>query len=71
MPVYNSEISIKNINALFLSVKELTEKSFEQQKKINALNDTIYSLTQKITELETLVVVQKAKLLGHGATVRA
>lgn len=70
MSVINREISVKNINALFQSVKDLTEKSFEQQKQIDAFQNTVSTVMNEITELKTLIFQHKSKMSGHGATVQ-
>ncbi len=41
----------------------------EQQKRIDLLNTGVANLTQRLAEVETMLIIQKVKAMGTGASV--
>ena len=64
------EVSRRNAEIFNFVVKEQNFKIQEQQKRIDLLSLTISNLTQKITELETMIIIQKVKATGNGPSVK-
>lgn len=60
----------RNTTTVQQSLLFLQERVYEQAKQIDGLNSTIQTLISRMVNLETLVVIQKAKLTGLGPTVK-
>lgn len=41
----------------------------EQQKRIDLLNTGVANLTQRLAEVETMLIIQKVKAMGTGSSV--
>lgn len=62
------EVSKRNGETVLVVLREQDLKIQEQQKRIDLLNMAFSNLTQKVIELESMLMIQKVKLTGHGAT---
>jgi predicted nuclease with TOPRIM domain len=64
------ELSRRNAETFNLTVREQNIKLSEQKKRIDLLNMAVANLTQRLSELETMLMMQKAKSMGNGASVK-
>ncbi len=60
----------KNTETFIQVVKEQNFKLEEQQIRIDLLSNAVSNLTQRINELQEVVLIQKAKSIGTGSTAR-
>ena len=65
-----NELNRRNTETVEQVLKEQNAKILEQHKRIDLLNTAVTNLTQKIIELETMLIIQKVKLTGTGPSVR-
>jgi prefoldin subunit 5 len=67
----NTEIlNKKNTLAISQQLKQLQEQLFSLEEKMNGLVGTIQTLNSRLNNLETTNLIQKARLIGTGPTVK-
>jgi len=64
------ELNRRNTEAVEQVIKDQNNKILEQQKRIDLLNTAVSNLTQKLTEIEKMIIIQKIKLTGSGPSVK-
>jgi uncharacterized coiled-coil protein SlyX len=60
----------KNTSAVQQTLEQLNAKVYEQQVRIDTLQATLNSFSEKITSLEQMVIIQKVLSMGHGPSVK-
>lgn len=61
-------VTERNILALEQSVKNLTERVFSQQTRIDGLVATVGTLIERMTALETALMQMRIAAIGRGPT---
>ena len=64
------ELNKRNTIIVEQVLKEMQSKIYEQQKRIDGLNNVMSNITTRMNQLEQIVFIQRAQLIGHGASVK-
>ena len=64
-----NELNRRNTETVEQALKDTTAQVFEQQIRINGLNNSMSSLMDRQNALEKMVYEMKVKLTGRGATI--
>ena len=59
----------RNTETVELKLKELNLKVFDQQIKIDLLQTSLSSMSERLNALESMLLLFKAKSMGTGASV--
>ena len=66
----NLEVSRRNAETVLQVLAKQDIKIQEQQQRIDLLNTAVANLTQKVNQLEIMLMLQKVKTTGSGASVQ-
>jgi len=61
-------LNARNTAAVEVALREMTSRQFAQQERIDALQAALSAMTERMTVLERMLVVQKVQAMGHGPT---
>ena len=64
------ELNQRNTETVEQVLKELNNKLFEQQKRIDGILATFNSIMTRVESIERMVMIQKAISTGHGPSVQ-
>lgn len=64
------DLNKRNTETVKQALKEMSDKVFAQQTKIDGLNASITTLNSRIDNLEVTVNLLRAMLMGRGPTAR-
>jgi uncharacterized coiled-coil protein SlyX len=64
------EINKRNTETVEIALKDIYSKIYDQQKIIDNLNNSIYTLYERMNNLEQQLIIQKVQLVGLGPSVK-
>lgn len=64
------DLNKRNTETVKQALKEMSDKVYAQQTKIDGLNASITTLNSRIDNLEVTVNLLRAMLMGRGPTAR-
>lgn len=59
----------RNTETVEVKLKEMNSKIFDQQARIDLLQTALSSMSERMSALEMMILQQKAKSVGTGASV--